>query len=223
MIILFIVLVVVVIFYYRAKNKYYEAHPEKIKKYTCSFCGQEYPQIIRLADGGICHECEKIGDENWQVELFDLNRTWKNKKITVNDIRKAMAEMEEKRQMVTNLSVTRTSESGRIMVDDNQDVFYVKKGAGSIIPHRINDIKEFYLEYEYEEGSSDDSSPSVRSGNVVIKLNEVFDVEEFTAPVDSKFFTQRNEVKKVFEPDLAFLEEITGMKRKPIPNKIKLI
>ncbi|MCQ2524058.1 MAG: hypothetical protein MJ123_06910 [Lachnospiraceae bacterium] len=221
----FIVLVIVVIFYYRAKNKYLEAHPEKIKKYRCSFCNQEFEKVIPLSDGAICDNCQKIGDEGWHTELFLLGHSWKSKNISVNDVRRAMADVENKRMMLANLSVTRSSESGRIHVDDNQKVFYVNHGAKPIVLHRISDISEFYLEYEYEDISplSSESSYEVKSGNVVIRLNEVFDLEEVSAHVDSKMFTQRNEVKKVFEPDLVFLEEITGKKRKPIPNKIKIL
>lgn len=226
MILAIIVLAVIFIFIFRARNKYYEKHPEKIKMYKCSFCGQEFPKVIKLADGAICEQCEKVGDENWHIELFDLDRTWKNKNITCANIRQAMSDMENKRLMLSDLAVTRTSESGRIVVDDVKKMFYIRKEGRPIILHRISDIKEFYLEYEYEEigfSSDDTTSNEVRSGNVVIKLNEVFDMETFTAHVDEKLFTQRNEVKKVFESDLVFLEEITGMKRKPIPNKIKIL
>lgn len=225
-IIAIVVLVPIVIVYYNAKNKYLEAHPEKIKKYQCSFCGMEYEKVTKLADGAICEPCEKMNGTDWQMRIFDLNHTWQAKNKTCGEIRQAMADFETKAQMLPTLSVTRTSESGRILVDDNQQVFYIHREGKPIVLHRIADIQEFYLEYEYEEYgtySKDGPHNSVRSGSVVIKLNEIFDVEDFTTHVDAKMFTQRTEVKNVFESDLEFLEEITGKKRKPIPNKVKLL
>lgn len=222
---LFVVLVVVVIFYYRSKNKYLEAHPEKIKKYQCSICRQEFEKVTKLSDGAICESCATVGDDDWKVQIYDLDTTRKYKQITCDEIRKALSGLAEKKQMLASFSETRTSESGRIVVDDNLGVFYIKRGARPIVLYKISDILDFYLEYDYEDTSSFDeaSSYSVASGHVTIKVRELFNIVEITANVASKMLGQRGEVKDTFESDLAFLEQLTGRKRSPIPNKVKII
>lgn len=196
------------------------------KSGQCSFCGREFPNVLKLADGAICDECATVKGVDWKRNIFNLDRNKPAKKITCNEVRQALRDWEEKKQMLLNLSVTRTSESGIIMVDDNQKVFFAKGWREPVILHRICDIRDFYLEYDYEEKGihrKDGSTFSVKSGHITINLNEFNDLEEIRTHVDKKTFTQRGEVKKVFESDLVFLEEITGKKRKPIPNKIKLL
>lgn len=92
-----------------------------------------------------------------------------------------------------------------------------------MILHRISDISNFFLEYEYVEkhGSGGDRS-EVRSGHIMIKTNEMFDIEKIKLPVKEKLFTQRMEVQRVYEPDLLFLEQISGKRRDSVPNKLKL-
>ena len=218
-----IILVPIVIVYYNAKNKYLEAHPEKIKMYKCSFCGREFREINGLSDGAICEECSTISVNGQQKNIFLIGYNKGSKHSTCGEARTVIEGWKERESDLANMTVTRSSESGRILVDDNHGLIVVKD-AGVAVPHKLSTLKDFYLEYDYEDISSvgQASSYEVKSGHVTINFYDFYEKEEVHAQVDSKFLTQRNEVKKVFESDLQFLEALTGKERRPIPNKVKI-
>lgn len=197
---------------------------ERVDSCQCSFCNQLVDKAIKLSDGAICNQCAQISGATESINIYLLDHSVINTQMSCNDVQNALNDMRERMQLISEFSATRTSPSGKIVVDDNHKVFYIKKTSESnMILHRVSDISHFFLEYEYVEkhGSGGDRS-EVRSGHIMIKTNEMFDIEKIKLPVKEKLFTQRLEVQRVYEPDLLFLEQISGKRRDSVPNKLKL-
>lgn len=203
----------------------------KPKTYKCSFCGKQVEIVRKLSDGAICNDCATIKVLNKEIEILLLDCTKKFNKLTCDDLTKAMDDLKETMKLMDDFKETRKSESGRIIVDDNLGLFYIKNDyfpfemVRPIILHKLNRITDFYLEYDFSEVNifNPDLGYEVSSGFITIKMNEFFDVEYIFEKIDSKVLTQRLEIKKVFESDLIFLEQLTGKKRGNIPQKNKII
>lgn len=203
---LFVVLVVVVILYYRGKAKYQEAHPR-----NCARCNNLIPTGIELADGVMCEDCGKFIYLGKEESINHLRVHKSIKHVTCAEAKLFLDSVAGKELQEKSFTVTSQSPSGDILVDENQGLIKVKDN----FVHKISDIKEITLVYEFTPGSGDDAG-SYTGGHVEIKYGELYMTDEVRKHVDKKLFdvATKHEVRKVYEEEIDFLEKLTGLKHK---------
>jgi len=205
----FIVLTVVIIIYYRVKNNVSEKHPK-----TCDICGEVSANTIALADGNVCNKCLNFPLINGEFQLSTYVKNKGGKNITVDELKNQIDSIKEMDQLLTQSSPTRMSPSGKIVVYDDLGLFILKDQAFIDFPHKISDIESFKLHIDRNFTESASDVVRVDGGHIEIKMNELFDVINFNLCLEEKFFGMKDYVKKTYEAELAFLEEITGKVRR---------
>ena len=199
-----VVFAIIVGFIY-LKNTYREKRTQ-----TCSFCGRERKNLIKLRDGYICSDCCKVRCGRHQVLLREYLDSIKGKTTTVADLRKYMEKLRAMGSVP--FQTTRVSPSGRIAVDDNHGLFLIQNVAAGQFPHRIADIKSFKVKMTKDAYSeyNDTGFNIIEGGFIEIKMIELMDTLKIETGVNEKFIGMRHEVRKTYKDDIAFLEEISG-------------
>lgn len=194
------------ILYYRAKNNWKENHQKQ-----CSFCGKMYPETYALKDGCICDSCCRVTYRGGTADLSLLMSNMNLRLCTVNEIRNYINTIKERGELMASFNPTRVSPSGKIKVDDSLGLFVITGQSGSRFAHRVADIESFKLVIDKDNYGD---TPLVEGGHIAIKINEPIKEIQLEMGVQDKLVGMKHEVKKTFEDDLEFLEQITGMKRK---------
>lgn len=112
---------------------------------------------------------------------------------------------------MSSFHATRTSPDGIIQMDDNLGLFTVGNEPNTFA-HSPKDVAGFRIVIDKDYINPSDSI-LIEGGHIAIRLKEP--VDEICISYGSKHdsFGARHEVKKALEPDLEFLEEITGLRR----------
>lgn len=207
-ILIFILLVVGIIVYYNIKNKYQANHPKK-----CDFCGKDFPNPTKLLDGYICDDCLKIEYGDKKIDLHSYLINFKKGRVSVSNLKEFMNLLNERGEIEKGFVATRISPSGAIIVDDNLGLFVAGAEHMPRYARRISDIEGFKLVIERNWDDMTTDSAYITGGHLEIKLSELFDELIVSIPVDQKIIGMKSNVKKAFEDDIRFLEEITGKVR----------
>jgi len=201
----FIVLVVAIIVYYRVKNSWNEKHPK-----TCDLCGESVANTIPLADGNVCKKCLSFPLTNGEFQLSSHVKSKGGKNITVAELKNQIKSIKERNQCLAQSSPSRLSPSGKIAVYDDLGLFILKDQAVTDFPHKIADIEGFKLHIDRNFTESASDVARVDGGHIEIKMSELFATINFNLNLEEKFFGMKDYVKKNYEAELAFLEEISG-------------
>ena len=208
--IFFIVLFVAMVLIFRGKNEWENAHPKK-----CDICGADVPAVISLKDGCMCYKCTEAKYRYKTIELTEIMKKTDFKKYTVAEMKNYIGTLRQRGELMTSFQPTRVSETGHIQVDDNLHLFVINNAGplDNTYAHDPADIQSFrlVLDKDYSDQCSDNIY--IEGGHIEIRLNEPANRIGVYYSSKRDLIGAKHEVKKALEPDLEFLEKITGLKR----------
>ena len=200
----------IMVLYFRTKNDWQNAHPKK-----CDMCGAEVPQVISLKDGCICHKCTEAKFRYKTIELTQIMNKFDFKKYTVAQMQNYKDTIRQRGELMASFQPTRVSQTGNIQVDDNLHLFVINdEGSKSnTFAHNLADIQSFRLVIDKDYSNQCSDNIYIDGGHIEIKIKEPINKISVNYSSKRDFIGAKHEVRKALEPDLKFLEEITGLRR----------